>query len=277
MKISSCIALTVFITLGFVDQKLQAMTTNRSEDQTKQLSLQNYNTRDNRRLCKRILQPAKLDEFRDYGTVFHGKKIQDVVPDTVALKILKPENTKLIYGFDIDAIRANLILEGISDYDISRIIPNIDGSVILIYFKKGGGRAYESVDLVGEQQIAAKIMLLSLIARGEASCVATQEHLKKLFATLSPDAQRCLDEAYNFIQKPEQCDICYGGKYADEVRILNNNNEESDEDSDNDEDSERLCPFCRSTNFDHVPELVNTPISSPRKAFRTSFPYCTIQ
>jgi hypothetical protein len=146
--------------LCFAHQNLQAM------GPAKQLSRPSHTTIANRKLYKRVFEPAKLDEFRDHGTVFHGKKVQDTLSDNTILKRLRPT----------------------------------------------------AIDFIGTENVCAKILLIRLLQRGDVEAVRQHNHLKKLFATFSPQTQGNLDSKYELsLLEKSECGICFEGKYVEEV------------------------------------------------------------
>lgn len=302
---------TVFIFLYSVHHNLQAM----ALPLAKSIRITNAQpgNGDNRKIRKHFFTKSHREEFLNHGTISNGRTIQDIVPDEYALKSLKPATVNLVCRFD----------EGIfslSELDVL-LRPRLEEIGLKTFHVIGAGRSsngrdndgiyvvglqdeknvitsvlWRGFDLVGEQNVAAKIMLLKILKQSGSEVVKTKEHLTKVFDTFSPFAQRYLDRLYDVIQKPKRCDICYGGKYADEVmypaccgskqtlcltcyeRILNHDNEHDSEDSDDDEDSEVLCPFCRSEKFDPIPEQAQTPVSIPRRIIRACTTCCcTIQ
>jgi hypothetical protein len=321
---------TVFIFLCSVRQNIQAMVLPLYKS-IRVIEDQSGNGA-NRKIRKHFFKKSNLEEFLNYGTISNGRTIQDIFPDEYALKSLKPATENLVCRFDegiFSLSELNVLLRprlkeiglktfyvtgagrpcnGRDNDGIYVVALKHDEDVLkaMLFGLQGEEEVITSVlwhgfDLVGEENVAAKIILLKLLKRGDREAVQSKKHLKKVFATFSPLAQKFLDRSYDIIQKPKKCAICYSGKYADEVmhpaccrskqtlcltcyeRILNSENEEYSEDSDDeedrdDEDRKVLCPFCRSKKFDPIPELVQAPVSIPRRIIRACTTCCcTIQ
>lgn len=233
-------------------------------------------TSDNRRAYKRLFLPQNLDRFIYAGKI--GNKCpQDIVPDDVALKLLKPAHKKLVYRYDNGLfslpelqklLTPYLEKHNLGDYtviDIGRnwrhthfvITLNSEQHQTLVEFIRADGRRgnnavlWDGFDLVGEQNIAAKIMLLKILKRGDVESVTTKEHLRKIFATFSPFAQEYLDRYYDLIKKPEECPICYRGVYANQLVHPKCCNEKQGL-CQNCYQTFNRCPYCSSQEYKEV-------------------------
>lgn len=287
-----------------ITNSISAMNPNKPESALSSL------TSDNRRAYKRLFLPQNLDRFIYDGKI-GNKCLEDIAPDDVALKLLKPAHKKLVHRYDNGLfsfpelqklLTPYLEKHNLGDYtviDIDRnrchthfiIHLNSDHHKTLYEFIRANGLRgnnavlWDGFDLVGEQNIAAKIMLLKILNRGDVESVTTKEHLKKVFATFSPFAQDYLDRCYDIIKKPEECPICYRGTYTDELIHPKCCNEK-----------QALClrcyqtfnrcPYCSSQNYkkvDKTPLLVQPQnqllieLQAPQNRLQDSYNCCTIQ
>lgn len=238
---------TLSITLTLlITHLIMPMTHELSEDLPKQSSLI-------KTISDSILKDMSLNEFRDHGTLF-GKTLQTVMPDALALKKLKPFNDDLVYSDEYFSL-------AYPEASIKYLIPKPNSTEVLILFYSGKTKSYDRLDLVGKHNVAAKIMLLELLKRGDREAIMTRSHLKSTFASFDPEAQYYLCRSYKLA---EECAICLETKYIYQVmhpsccgekqtlclecfRAIN------------------TCPFCRAKNFTIPTEHEQQRQTQPRQ------------